>query len=92
MNHGLPFAGSAKVWAGTYEDCRDADIIIITAGAAQKTGENRIDLLKRNGYGIAKDCVRKFGLDLGEVKIKFLVTNICFHSICVAAHSGSSVL
>ena len=48
MNHGLPFVGRAKVWAGDYEDCRDADIIIITAGASQKPGENRIDLLKRN--------------------------------------------
>jgi L-lactate dehydrogenase len=48
MNHGLPFLGKAKVWAGTYEDCREADIIIITAGAAQRTGESRIDLLKRN--------------------------------------------
>jgi len=49
MNHGLPFLGRSKVWAGTYEDCRTADIIIITAGAAQKPGETRIDLLKRNG-------------------------------------------
>ncbi|MCY9662681.1 L-lactate dehydrogenase [Paenibacillus chondroitinus] len=48
MNHGLPFLGRTKVWAGEYEDCRDADIIIITAGAAQKPGETRIDLLKRN--------------------------------------------
>lgn len=48
MNHGMPFLGRAKVWAGTYEDCRDADIIIITAGAAQRPGESRIDLLKRN--------------------------------------------
>jgi L-lactate dehydrogenase len=48
MNHGLPFLGKVNVWAGTYEDCRDADIIIITAGAAQKPGESRIDLLKRN--------------------------------------------
>jgi len=48
MNHGLPFVSRAKVWAGTYEDCRDADIIIITAGAAQKPGEDRISLLKRN--------------------------------------------
>lgn len=48
MNHGLPFIGKANVWAGTYEDCTDADIIIITAGAAQKQGESRIDLLKRN--------------------------------------------
>ncbi|AFH63729.1 L-lactate dehydrogenase [Paenibacillus caseinilyticus] len=48
MNHGLPFLGRTKVWAGTYEDCRDAEIIVITAGAAQKQGETRIDLLKRN--------------------------------------------
>lgn len=48
MNHGLPFLSKTKVWAGTYEDCREADIIIITAGAAQKEGESRIDLLKRN--------------------------------------------
>ncbi|HEY1114359.1 MAG TPA: L-lactate dehydrogenase [Chitinophagaceae bacterium] len=48
MNHGLPFLGQVKVWAGTYEDCREADIIIITAGAAQRPGESRIDLLKRN--------------------------------------------
>lgn len=48
MNHGLPFMGQSKVWAGTYEDCQGADIIIITAGAAQREGESRIDLLKRN--------------------------------------------
>ncbi|MDQ1909632.1 L-lactate dehydrogenase [Paenibacillus sp. GD4] len=48
MNHGIPFIGKSRVWAGTYEDCREADIIIITAGAAQRQGESRIDLLKRN--------------------------------------------
>ena len=48
MNHGLAFLGQAKVWAGDYEDCADADIIIITAGVAQKPGESRVDLLKRN--------------------------------------------
>ncbi|MFC5401443.1 L-lactate dehydrogenase [Cohnella soli] len=48
MNHGLPFVGKTKVWAGDYEDCRGASIIIITAGAAQRPGETRVDLLKRN--------------------------------------------
>src|ERR1051325_9850967 len=48
MNHGLPLVGKTKVWAGKYEDCREADIIIITAGAAQRPGETRVDLLKRN--------------------------------------------
>lgn len=48
MSHGLPFLGQSKVWAGSYEDCKGADIIIVTAGAAQRDGESRIDLLKRN--------------------------------------------
>ncbi|WP_239613632.1 L-lactate dehydrogenase [Cohnella mopanensis] len=48
MNHGMPFLGGAKLWAGTYEDCKEADIIVITAGAAQREGETRVDLLKRN--------------------------------------------
>jgi L-lactate dehydrogenase len=50
MNHGLPFIGGVKVWAGDYSDCRDADIIIIAAGVAQKLGETRLDLLKRNAF------------------------------------------
>lgn len=48
MNHGIPFLGGTKLWAGTYEDCKGADIIIITAGAAQREGEPRTELLKRN--------------------------------------------
>lgn len=48
MNHGMPFTGGVKLWAGTYEDCREADIVIIAAGAAQRPGESRTDLLKRN--------------------------------------------
>ena len=48
MNHGVPFVGKASVWAGSYKDCQDADIIIITAGVSQRPGESRIDLLKRN--------------------------------------------
>lgn len=48
MNHGLPFTGGVKLWAGDYSDCAQADIIIIAAGASQRSGETRIDLLKRN--------------------------------------------
>lgn len=48
MNHGLCFTKSVKITAGGYEECTDADMIIITAGVAQKQGETRLDLLKRN--------------------------------------------
>lgn len=48
MNHGHAFVGPTKVWAGDYEDCAGADIIIIAAGSAQRPGETRLDLLNRN--------------------------------------------
>lgn len=49
LNHGLAFSGShMKISAGDYEECRDADIVAISAGVAQKPGETRLDLLKRN--------------------------------------------
>jgi len=65
MNHGMPFIGGTKVWAGSYEDCADADIVIITAGAAQKPGETRVDLLKRNVgiYESIIDSVLKYNQD-----------------------------
>ena len=49
LNHGLAFAKSnMKIYAGEYADCKDADIIVIAAGVAQKDGETRLDLLQRN--------------------------------------------
>lgn len=49
LNHGLAFSGSnMKIYAGEYEDCADADIVVICAGVAQKPGESRLNLLKRN--------------------------------------------
>ena len=49
LNHGLAFANSSMtIYAGEYGDCADADIVVICAGVAQKPGETRLDLLKRN--------------------------------------------
>lgn len=49
LNHGLPFAPSrTKIWYGTYADCHDADLVVITAGANQKPGETRLDLVEKN--------------------------------------------
>lgn len=49
LNHGLAFsAASMKIYQGEYEDCKDADIVVISAGVAQKPGETRLALLKRN--------------------------------------------
>ena len=49
LNHGLAFSGShMRIWSGTYDDCKDADIVAITAGVAQQPGETRLALLERN--------------------------------------------
>jgi L-lactate dehydrogenase len=48
LNHTVPFAQQTRVWAGDYADCTGAAITVITAGAAQRPGESRLDLLQRN--------------------------------------------
>lgn len=48
ISHGLPFAKPMKIYAGSYEDIADAAIVIVTAGAGQKPGETRLDLVKKN--------------------------------------------
>jgi L-lactate dehydrogenase len=48
LMHGLPFVEPTQVKAGTFEDCHGADIVIITAGAKQRPGETRLDLVQRN--------------------------------------------
>ena len=46
--HAAPFGHAGKIKAGTYEDLEGCEIVIVTAGANQKPGETRIDLLGRN--------------------------------------------
>jgi L-lactate dehydrogenase len=48
LNHGIPYAPPMKIWAGDYSDCKDADIVVITAGANQAPGETRLDLVSKN--------------------------------------------
>ena len=48
ISHGVPFAGNMKIYAGNYDDIVDAFIIIISAGAGQKPGETRLDLVNKN--------------------------------------------
>ena len=48
ITHGTPFAGRMKIYAGDYDEIMDAAIIIITAGANQKEGETRLDLVNKN--------------------------------------------
>lgn len=48
LRHGTSFTTPTDVRAGDYGDCRDADVVIVTAGASQAPDETRLDLLDRN--------------------------------------------
>ena len=48
LSHGLPYAASMEIYAGTYADAADCALAIVTAGANQKPGETRLDLIGRN--------------------------------------------
>ncbi len=48
LSDGLAFTSPKKIYAATYDDCSDADLVVITAGAAQKEGETRLDLINKN--------------------------------------------
>lgn len=48
LQHAAPFTRNTTVKAGTYSDCKDSAVVVITCGAAQKPGETRLDLIGKN--------------------------------------------
>ena len=59
LNHGMPFAPQKMtIKAGDYNECKDAQVIVITAGIAQKPGQTRLELAKTNAK-IMKDITKK---------------------------------
>ena len=62
-----------KISNGTYKDAKDCDVVVITAGAPQKPGETRMNLLKRN-LNVLKGMVEQI-MDSGFNGIFLVVTN-----------------
>ena len=56
LSHGRPFVKPVKIYAGSFDDIGDCSLIIITAGANQKPGETRLDLVHKN-VGILKSII-----------------------------------
>ena len=56
LNHGASFVAPANITFSGYEGCEGADIVVITAGARQKPGQTRIDLVQTNAE-IFKDMI-----------------------------------
>lgn len=59
LMHGQSLVGRATVRAGSYEDLADAQVVLISAGVAQRPGETRLDLLNRNA-----DVFREIAVEL----------------------------
>ncbi len=79
LNHGLSYAPrKMRIYAGEYSDCKDADIVVITAGVSQKEGETRINLLNRNA-AIIKNVVSQ-------------VMKSSFHGIILVASNPVDIL
>lgn len=73
LNHAMALCPPTTIKAGGYADCADADIVVVTAGAAQKEGETRLDLVGRNA-AITRDIVAEVMRHAAD-PILLLVTN-----------------
>jgi len=56
LNHGLPFVRPLRIYAGDYAQLAGCEVVVITAGANQRSGETRLDLLQRNA-AVFRDIV-----------------------------------
>ncbi|MCF7890727.1 L-lactate dehydrogenase [Candidatus Bipolaricaulota bacterium] len=73
LSHGAAFVKPVKVTSGNYEECADADVIVITAGKNQKPGQTRLDLVSENA-DILKDIIPRIK-EHADNPIVLVVTN-----------------
>lgn len=73
LQHSVPFFGFTKVKVGTYEDIRDSKIVIMCAGASQKEGQTRLDLMKKNSKLIREITPKVFEMNPDVIFV--IVTN-----------------
>ncbi len=73
MAHGLPYMPPVKIAAGTETDYADAAVVVITAGAKQRPGETRLDLLGRNATIVAN--IMDYIVAANSEAVVIIVTN-----------------
>lgn len=74
ISHGGAFVKPVSISSGSYKLCKDADVIIITAGVAQKQGETRLDLLQRN-IDVFKNITDNIKAEVSGEPIVMVVSN-----------------
>jgi len=88
LTSSLAFTSPKKIYVADYNDCKDADLVVITAGAAQKPGETRIDLIEKN-LKITKSIVEQV-MDSGFNGL-FLVASNPVDILSYAVHKFSGL-
>ena len=73
LQHSVPFVGRTTISSGSYLDCRDSQVTVVTCGAAQKPGESRLALVQRNA-AIVESVVEEVFAQNSE-SILIMVTN-----------------
>jgi len=73
--HGTSFVKPVNIFAGNIDETKDSDIVIITAGAAQKPGETRLDLIEKN-YNIFKGFIPQIAKASPDA-VLLVVSNPC---------------
>lgn len=73
LSHGLIGTETGSVKGGSFKDCRDVDVIVITAGVPQKPGETRLDLVGKNAK-IMRGIIKKMG-KLRQDTVVIVVSN-----------------
>jgi L-lactate dehydrogenase len=90
LSHASSFGGSRIIINGTYKNLADADIVIIAAGANQKIGESRSDLVEKNGM-VMLDVVPKIMSVVDKKNIILLVVTNPLDSIVMAIQKISKL-
>lgn len=67
LAHGASFISPINIYAGEYKDCHNADIIVFAAGANQKPGESRLDLIRKNLAVLREVLPRIIGAGSGSI-------------------------
>jgi L-lactate dehydrogenase len=74
LDHGAYFTPPMRITTGDYEDCWDADVVVVTAGPNQKPGETRLDLAERN-VGVFEELIPELTEGLADDSVLLVVTN-----------------
>ena len=94
LNHGASFVPPVNIYPAGYEGCEGADVIVITAGARQKPGQTRIDLVQANAE-IFKEIIPEI-TKYASSSILLVVTNptdiLTYITLKISGLSRSRVL